>query len=166
MELAELFARHHAELYRYAERFTGDADLAEDVVQDAFVRLALRPPPDESHLRAWLFRVTTTVALDAMRSAKRRQSLARDNADSLPAGDPSPDPSAEVERAELRRHVRAALDEIAPRDRAMLLMWQEGFSHREIAAAVDTTEKSVGTMIARALDRLARRLDLDGGDRS
>ena len=44
MQLEELFARHHAELYRYAARFTGDPDLAEDVVQDAFVRLAERPP--------------------------------------------------------------------------------------------------------------------------
>ncbi len=40
MELADVFARHHAELFRYAARFTGDADLAEDIVQDTFVRLA------------------------------------------------------------------------------------------------------------------------------
>ena len=165
MELAELFARHHGELYRYAERFTGDADLAEDVVQDAFVRLALRPPPDHSHLRAWLFRVTTTVALDALRGARRRRSLAEANAARLPAAEPPADPAVEVERAELRGRVRSALDELAPRDRAMLLMWQEGFTHREIAEAVATTEKSVGTMLARALAKLARRLDLDGEDK-
>ena len=164
MELAELFERHHAELYRYAERFTGDADLAEDVVQDAFVRLSERPPRDGSQLRAWLFRVTTTVAIDALRGARRRLVLARANAGRLPAADPPPDPAAEVERAELRRRVRAALQELPARDRAVLLMREEGFTHREIAEAVDTTEKSVGTMIARALEKLARHLDLDQED--
>ena len=43
----------------------------------------------------------------------------------------------------------------------MLLMREEGFSHREIAEAVGTTTGSVGTMIARALDKLAARLQLD-----
>lgn len=161
MDLAALFARHHAELYRYAERFTGDADLAEDVVQDAFVRLAERPPRDGTHLRAWLYRVATTVALDALRAARRRQFLAAANVTRLPVADAAPDPATEVERAEVRARVRAALAELEPRDRAILLMREEGFHHREIAEAVGTTEKSVGTMIARALAKLARRLDLD-----
>src|SRR5262247_4046858 len=103
MELAELFDRHHAELYRYAERFTGDADLAEDVVQDAFVRLALRPPRDGSHLRAWLYRVTTTAAIDALRGARRRAALAQANIGRLPGADPPADPAVELERAELRQ---------------------------------------------------------------
>jgi DNA-directed RNA polymerase specialized sigma24 family protein len=60
--------------------------------------------------------------------------------------------------------VRAALQELETRDRTILLMREEGFSHREIAGAVGTTEKSVGTMIARALAKLAQRLDLDAED--
>jgi len=165
MDLAALFVRHHVELYRFAERFTGDADLAEDVVQDAFVRMAERPPRDESHLRAWLYRVTTTVALDALRGARRRQELTLRNVTRLPMADPPADPAEELERAEVRAKVRAALQELEPRDRAILLMREEGFSHREIAEAVGTTEKSVGTMIARALAKLARVLDLDGEER-
>jgi len=43
----------------------------------------------------------------------------------------------------------------------VLLMREEGFAHREIAEAVGTTTASVGTMIARALDKLARLLPLD-----
>jgi len=164
MDLAVLFERHHVELFRFAERFTGDADLAEDVVQDAFVRLAEHPPRDESHLRAWLYRVTTTVAIDALRGARRRQELALANVSRLPTAAPPPDPAAEAERTELRRRVRAALQELETRDRTILLMREEGFSHREIAGAVGTTEKSVGTMIARALAKLAQRLDLDAED--
>jgi RNA polymerase sigma factor (sigma-70 family) len=164
MSLEELFARHHVELYRYAARFTGDADLAEDVVQDVFVRLAERPPADREHVRGWLFRVATTVAVDALRASRRRAGLARAWPDRLPMADPPPDPAADAERSELRRRVRDALQGLSEKERAILLMREEGFAHREIAAAVGTTTKSVGTMIARALEKLSRRLDLDGED--
>jgi len=161
MRLAELFARHHVELYRYAARFTGDPDLAEDVVQDVFVRLAERPPADDGQVRGWLFRVATTIAIDAMRGARRRLALVRDRPDRQPLGEPPADPAAVLEREETRRRVRLALAALSVKDRAVLLMREEGFAHREIAEAVGTTTKSVGTMIARALEKLARHLDLD-----
>jgi len=164
MQLAELFERHHGELYRYVARFTGDADLAEDVVQDVFVRLAERPPRDTDRLRGWLFRAATTIALDALRGERRRLVLVRGRVDRLPMGEAPPDPGVLAERAETQRRVREALGELNEKDRAVLLMREEGFAHREIAEAVGTTTKSVGTMIARALEKLARHLDLDRED--
>jgi DNA-directed RNA polymerase specialized sigma24 family protein len=56
------------------------------------------------------------------------------------------------------------LNQLEPRDRAVLLMREEGFAHREIADAVGTTTKSVGTMIARALEKLSRHLELSESD--
>ena len=76
-------------------------------------------------------------------------------------GEPPEDPAARVVRDEERRMVRGALAELSEKERAVLLMREEGFAHREIAEAVGTTTGSVGTMIARALDKLARRLNLD-----
>ncbi|MBI4420396.1 MAG: sigma-70 family RNA polymerase sigma factor [Gemmatimonadetes bacterium] len=162
--LETLYARHHEELFRYASRFTGDADLAEDVVQESFVRLAERPPSDARALRAWLFRAATTIAIDLLRTGRRRTALAERQADRLPMGEPPPDPARAAERGDVRRRVRAALEQLDPRDRTVLLMREEGFAHHEIADAVGTTTKSVGTMIARALAKLAQRLDLDGSD--
>lgn len=164
MRLEEVFARHHAELYRYAARFTGDADLAEDVVQDAFVRLAEKPPRDQSQLRAWLYRVATTIAIDALRTNRRRLSLVEAKPASLPLPHAPEGPADAVERDELRGKVRAALATLSEKERAVLLMREEGFAHREIADAVGTTTGSVGTMYARALDKLAQRLDLDAED--
>jgi RNA polymerase sigma factor (sigma-70 family) len=164
MQLAELFARHHEELLRYVARFTGDADLAEDVVQDAFVRLAERPPHKDDQLRAWLYRVATNLAIDATRGARRRLKLVEGRAGELPMADPPPDPAAQLVREEQRQKVRAALALLSEKERAVLLMREEGFAHREIAVAVGTTTGSVGTMIARALEKLAARLDLDRED--
>jgi RNA polymerase sigma factor (sigma-70 family) len=71
---------------------------------------------------------------------------------------PAPDPAAAPERAEVVGRVRAALAALSERDRTILLMREEGFTHREIADAVGTTTQSVGTLIARALDKMAGAL--------
>ena len=165
MRVEELFARHAGELYRYAARFTGDPDLAEDVVQDSFVRLAERPPADVRQVRAWLFRVATTVAIDALRGSRRRRRLLAERPADVPVPVAPEDPHRVLEREELRRRVREALDALNPKERAVVLMREEGFAHHEIAAVVGTTTGSVGTMIARALAKLADSLRLDGGDR-
>jgi RNA polymerase sigma-70 factor (ECF subfamily) len=162
VDLATLFARHHGELFRYVARYTGDADLADDVVQDVFVRLAERPPGHREQLRGWLFRVATTIAIDAQRRGRRRLELMHEQAASLPVAEPPPSPAGLVEQEETRRRVRDALATLNDKERAVLLMREEGFTHREIAEAVGTTTGSVGTMFARALDKLAARLDLDG----
>jgi RNA polymerase sigma-70 factor (ECF subfamily) len=164
MDLAALFAQHHGELFRYVARYTGDADLADDVVQDVFVRLAERPPGHREQLRGWLFRVATTIAIDALRRARRRLVLVAGQAGDLPMAGPPPSPATLVEQEETRRRVRSALATLSEKERAVLLMREEGFTHREIAEAVGTTTGSVGTMFARALDKLAGRLDLDAED--
>ncbi|MBI4500292.1 MAG: sigma-70 family RNA polymerase sigma factor [Gemmatimonadetes bacterium] len=162
--LGALYQQHHEELFRYAARFTGDADLAEDVVQEAFLRLSERPPAQTEAIRAWLFRAATTIAIDTHRTRRRRTALAEAGADRLPMAEQGPDPARSAERADLRRRVRTALEQLDARDRAVLLMREEGFAHREIAEAVGTTTKSVGTMIARALGKLARHLELTESD--
>jgi len=164
VDVPALFARHQAELFRYAARLLGDGDAAEDVVQETFVRLALKPPREETQVRAWLFRVATRLASDARRAGRRHLALLTPERAAGASGEPAPDPAAGAAAAELRGRVRAALEELSQKERAVLLMREEGFAHREIAAAVGTTTKSVGTMVARALEKLARRLDLDAED--
>ena len=144
-------------------RFTGDTDLADDVVQETFIRLHERPPHDRTALRGWLFTVATNIARDALKVSRRRIRLLRSASARLPHGDPPPDPATHAEREDVRRRVRAALDELNDKERTILLMREEGFAHREIAEAVGTTTKSVGTMIARALDKMARRLEPEVG---
>ena len=95
---------------------------------------------------------------------KRRQTLLEASPDRAFTGDAPRDPDADLHTRELRRTVRAALDTLADKERTILLMREEGFTHREIADAVGTTTGSVGTMIARALDKLAAQLPLDAED--
>lgn len=164
MDAARLFAEHHASLFRYLARLTGDPDAAEDAAQEAFVRLVERPPaPGET--RAWLFRVGTNAAWLAARTRKRRRRLLEGAPERAPVGDAPLPPDVAAERAQERARVTRALQGLKERDRVILLMREEGFTHREIAEAVGTTTPSVGTLIARALAKLAAQLQLDEEDR-
>lgn len=161
MDAATLFAEHHAALFRYLTWMTGDPDLAADAAQETFVRLLERQPCPEK-AKAWLFQVGTNVARESVRTHTRRIRLLEEKAETATLSDAGATPAEDFERQESRRRAEAALAGLSQRDRVILLMREEGFCHREIAEAVGTTTGSVGTMIARALNKLAYELQPDG----
>ena len=147
-------------MHRYVSRFTGDPDLAEDIVQETFIRLAEHPPADTSGIRAWLFTVATNLARDVLKVGSRRRRLLVENGGLLRPADATLDAAEAMEREEARERVRRGLAALSEKERLLLLMREEGFKHREIAEAVGTTTASVGTLIARALVKLAAHLGL------
>lgn len=151
MEIQTLFDEAFAPLHRYCVRLTGDPDVAQDVAQEAFVRLVRDevqgPPPA---LKSWLFRVAGNLIRDRYRVTENRRRLLEANPVTPGSG---PDPETEIERAETVARVRAALDELSERDRTLLLMREEGFSYQEMADAVSVKASSVGTLLARAQRR-------------
>ena len=147
----EIFAMHHRIIYRYACALTRDGALAEDIVQEVFIRLYKNPDAtrNEEMLRAWLLRVTANVAQNMLRG--RRRATARDETFVILAAqtaeNPQPD-EALLREAEISS-ARQALNQIREPIRSCLLLKHEGLSHREIAKALGIRETSVGSMIAR-----------------
>src|SRR5262245_52282577 len=147
----EIFAAHHRVVYRYACALTRDEGLAEDIVQEVFIRLYKNPDRarKEELLRAWLLRVTANVAQNLLRG--RSRATARDEAfvslAAQMAENPQPD-EALLREAEISG-ARQALNQIREPLRSCLLLKHEGLSHREIANALGLNEASVGSMIAR-----------------
>jgi RNA polymerase sigma factor (sigma-70 family) len=144
-----VFARLHPSLFRYLHRLTGEQDVAEDIAQEAFVRL-LRQSLPEAEVRPWLFTVATNLVRDRARKSERRQRLLMTAPDLVTR---TPLPDEDVERAERRQSVRNALDRLPQRDRQLLLMREEGFKYDEIAQVIGVASASVGTLIARALKK-------------
>jgi RNA polymerase sigma-70 factor, ECF subfamily len=144
-----LFERIYPSLFRYLHRLTGDPDVADDIAQEAFVRL-LRQDLADAEVRPWLFTVAMNLVRDTARKTDRRQRLLT-GAPQLVA--PMPRPDERVERGEEIDGVRRALERLPPRDRQLLLMREEGFKYDEIAKVVGVAPASVGTLIARALKR-------------
>lgn len=153
-----VFARHHEPLRRYLVRLTSDPELADDAAQEAFVRL-LEQDPLPSNPRPWLFRVAINQVRDDARKAQRHRDLGRDTARMRRAHADGPGaPDRAVDRHVARRLVRDALTALSPKERQALLMREEGFKHREIAEALGTTTGSIGTLLRRALEKAAERL--------
>ncbi len=149
VDFDDLFQRLYPSLYRYLHRLTGDADVAEDIAQEAFVRL-LRQPLPEAEVRPWLFTVAMNLVRDRARKSERRHRLLS-GAPPLVTGTALPDD--QVEQNERIQAVRAALGKLPDRDRQLLLMREEGFKYEEIAGVIGVAPASVGTLIARALRR-------------
>lgn len=144
-----LFEGQFPSLFRYLHRLTGDADLAEDLTQEVFVKLYQRGSmPDDS--RGWMGAVANNLLRDTKRTGKRRLRLLASQAAELTLGSPSPAPDEKLLADERRETVRGALEKLSERDRRMLLLSREGYSYREIAHAVEVSESSVGTLLIRA----------------
>ncbi len=145
------FDRYHDAVYRYLHRLTGNADEAEELTQETFVRL-LEHEVDGDKTKSWLFTVAKNLVRDRSRTRRRRAELAE--GEDLGPSDPET-PEEVLRRSNRRRAVREALDRLKPRDREMLLMREEGFSYTEIADVVGVATTSVGTLLSRALRRFA-----------
>lgn len=143
------FEAHAASVYRYVQRLSGDPELAADLTQEAFMRLLERGTmPDD--VRGWLATVAANLWRDGRRQGVRRAALLARDPDAVAPRPIAPSPDAALLAAERTVTVRQALDGLPLRDRQLLLLRHEGYSYRELAAAVGVAEGSVGTLLLRA----------------
>jgi RNA polymerase sigma-70 factor (ECF subfamily) len=148
-QVADIFARDFARLRRLLLRDSGDPELADDIAQESFIKLYQRGRLPDAPL-AWLW----AVSMNALRNAKsmqarRKRLLSLARAERSQADRPA-SPDATIAHNDQRAAVRAALNHLPPRERALLLLRAEGYSYREIAQLLELNETSVGTLLARA----------------
>lgn len=152
----ELVLRHQDRAWAVAWRSLGDSAEAQDVVQEAFLRV-LRAAPryrPVAPFRTYLFQIVTRLCLDVR--AKRRPDYVRD----LPevAGQ-SQTPEERLQHRERELAVRRALERLPPRHRAaIVLRHEEGFSYDEIAQVLAVSPKAVDSLLQRARKSLKHYL--------
>jgi len=146
-EFVDVFSTHFDRLYRYLDRLSGDPDLAADTAQEAFVKLYERGAMPDSP-GAWLVTVAMNLLRNTQITRARRIHLLKVVPEARTFTDRSVTPVAQS--TETAAGVRAALDRMPERERKMLLLRAEGYNYREIAAALNLNEASVGTLLARA----------------
>jgi RNA polymerase sigma-70 factor (ECF subfamily) len=170
----ELVFAHQAFVYNLALRALADAEEAQDVAQEAFLR-AWRGLPSfrgAAGFRTWLYRIVMNLCYN--RAPQLKQALAAlsldaddNNAhpfDGRPAGirpmderlaSGNPSPESELEAGELRALLRQRIDELAPTYRLLtLLRYHQGLSYEEIAEATGMPLGTVKTGLFRAHARL------------
>jgi RNA polymerase sigma-70 factor, ECF subfamily len=141
-------------VWAYLARMTGDARLADDLLQETFYRFlrADAAHDDDAHRRNYLFRIATNLVHDHRR---RFRSEPMPIGDSTNAADGSDAAARAVDRVDVSR----AFARLKPRERQLLwLAYANGSSHEEIAAALGLKKTSIKLLLFRARRRMAALL--------
>jgi RNA polymerase sigma factor (sigma-70 family) len=160
----ELFDRHYPAVCRQLTCLLGSRAAAEDVAQEAFIKLYQAPPREPSNLGGWLARVATNMAYNHLRSesSRRRREAGFQH---QPSGAAEAGPEEALVRDETVAITRQVLELLPERDRVCLLLKFSGMNYADIARATGVKESSVGTLLARARARFkAEYLRLKGSD--
>jgi RNA polymerase sigma-70 factor (ECF subfamily) len=147
---------HYDRVYRIAWRMLGGPADAEDVAQEAFVRLwqGAHRLREAGSLRAWLAKVASNLAVDRLR--RRRPEISGE----LPeVADPAEDPERQAERQATAAVVDAAIAALPERQRiAIVLTYYEELTNAEVAGALEVSIEAVESLLARARRTLKERL--------
>ncbi|MBI4541146.1 MAG: sigma-70 family RNA polymerase sigma factor [Gemmatimonadetes bacterium] len=160
--VAEWMARYGPELKRHVGRMLGDADDAEDILQQLWITAIRRPPEvgPGSNARAWLFRVATNAALDRLARDGRRRAALNGRGPRIVQDEDAP-PDARLLRLDrrARRRIREHVTRLPRKQReALWLRWVDGDDYATIARKLACSEESARANVYHGLKRLRKEL--------
>ncbi len=166
--LEALYTRYARVVYSFAMRIVMDPMLAEEVLQEVFVRTwrqADRFQRSRGNFASWLLSITHNLAIDEIRKRQRRpqKSDSVDISDALfGLVDEATNVEEAAQAAELRRRIRSALDVLPDAQReAIELAFFRGLSQREISASLDVPLGTIKTRMRLGLKKLRLELESD-----
>jgi RNA polymerase sigma-70 factor (ECF subfamily) len=138
-------------LWSYLHRVSGDAALADDILQETYYRFLCSSlaAPDEARMKSYLYKIATNLLKDHWRKQKREQRRALEG---------NPEQATTVDGAQAHK-VEQALEALNLQERTLLwLAYVEGNRHSEIAQSLGLKEKSIRVLLFRARRKLANML--------
>ena len=154
-----LFVQYYPRVSGVLYRLVGDRGLAEELANDVFWKLHRQPWLAESdgNVGGWLCRTATNLGIDHLRAAARRRHHEEAAGRQAAASGASPDPLADVLRAERAGRVRAVLARLKPAHAQILILRASGLSYKELADSLGIKLGTVGTMLVRAENAFQKR---------
>jgi RNA polymerase sigma-70 factor (ECF subfamily) len=156
--LRQVFDAEESPLLRYAHGLTGQRETAEDIVQDAFMRLHSHWHEVESP-RPWLFRCVRNLALNHLRNNKRNTSMETNPQTTKEWEAPTLAPEATLGKLEAIGTLQLLISELPEPDRTLVsLKYLSNLRYDEIAAQTNLTVSNVGYKLHHTLKSLAASL--------
>lgn len=144
------FEQYYREILKHAAYITSSLQAGEDITQDTFAKLH-KAKPDNSNVRAWLFKVSTNLSYNYIRSLNTRKSkepaITEYEMDKVISIE-----EAAIKNIEVRR-TKKVLIKLSPRDRLCLMLKFSGYQYNEIAEIINVKNTSVGKIISRAQEK-------------
>jgi RNA polymerase sigma-70 factor, ECF subfamily len=143
-----LYSEASPKLLAFIRRASGNATLADDILQETFYRFLRANPPamEVAATKAYLYRIASALLADHWRQAKRERLWSLAN----------PFRNQRVEIPELPGDAMSVFGSLKPQEQSLLwLAYVEGFDHREIASALQLKEGSIRVLLFRARKKLA-----------
>lgn len=175
--LTAVYARYATALHSYAFRLLGNAEDADDVTQEVFIRVhdRLAQLRDPARLRPWLYRIATNLCMDQLRRRSRVRRIlgiavnidpTEQETDDLGQHEVAhPASTAGIDGVAERDHITRALRKMPPKYATCLVLHSaQGLSYREIADILGISTGAAAVRLARARDMFARCYDDLKGD--
>jgi RNA polymerase sigma-70 factor (ECF subfamily) len=164
-----LVERYRQRAYRLAWSVLRDPEEARDLCQDAFVRVYQTAASFEGRARfsTWFYRLVLNLGLDRRRREGARRLVSVDDPAALAAVvnghvPPAPDPAERLERERRLHRLWRAVDELAPQQRAVVILYvQEELPTSEVAAVLNCSEATVRVHLHRALVALRKHMGVE-----
>ena len=170
---AKVLAAYEKQVYNLCLRMTANHEDAADLTQEAFLKVwrGVGNYKFESSFSTWIFRLTSNVCIDFLRSKKRRPTISltqeeeQDGAAELEVPDAAPLPEEQLLQRERQREIAAAMTQLDEEFRMILtLRVLEDLSYEQIAEVMDLKVGTVKSRLARARTKLKNILTKDGNN--
>ncbi|MDO5424585.1 MAG: RNA polymerase sigma factor [Eubacteriales bacterium] len=163
--LLELYNRYHRELYLYLYSLCQSHPLAEDLLQETFLKAILSLGDHHPNMRAWLYLVARNLCLNSLKKAGRAVSM--EQAEPPPDFSSQDDPLNRFIQDERKKALFEAMKHLEPRKREILIMqyWSQ-MTQKEIAAVLQITPENVRVLAFRAKKELKHSMEVNGYDLS
>ena len=160
--IESLYAAHESALLAYAQSLVKQNETAQDIVQEAFMRLHV----DFENVRqpqAWLYRTVHNLAVNQLRAGRKIVPLVTEEANPIELCDAQPLPDEYLAKMEAIGQTRLSLDVLDARSRELIrLKFDEGLSYKEISERTSLSISNVGYLLHHALKDLAEALQKAG----
>lgn len=160
-KVTELFELFYEPVYRYVRSLIGSEAEAEDLAQEAFLRLytSLQKAQVVGNVRSWIFRVAHNLAIDHLRKTSHLEQVVPEVWQvSEERPDLAPNAEQRLLEQEQQQRLRRAMMRLSPQERYCLDLRAEGLSYREIAEVLGISISSVNTFLSRGVKKIAGEL--------